>query len=291
MDEATYQRAVGRGELVRLRRGAYCDAAEWSERSSRDRHILRMRAVASASPRPLVFCGVSAAALWGMPIPGDWPTDVHIVSPRATGGRSRHGVVRHPIAHAVTETIDRFSLAVTDIAGTAVDMALALPFAQGVGCVDWALWRRNDFGTTRDALRAALAGRNPRYRYRHAEAVVDFATGLSDSYGESLTRGVIFELGFPVPELQVKFTDEQGDMQVDYFWRSDNIAGEFDGKSKYLRPAYGPAMPPGEAVWQEKKRQDRLRRQVATVVRIITADVVNPARLTALLLDAGLQRR
>ncbi|MCC6270310.1 MAG: type IV toxin-antitoxin system AbiEi family antitoxin domain-containing protein [Microbacteriaceae bacterium] len=291
LHESAYQRATARGELIRLRRGAYCDAIEWNELSLRDRYILRMRAVAAASAQPIVFCGYSAAAIWGMPIPDVWPTEVHIVSPCAAGGRSRHGVVRHPIADAVDSVVQRFSLTATDVAGTAVDMTLALPFAQAVGCVDWALWRRNEFRTTKTALRAELERRNPRYRKRHADAVITFGTTLSDSYGESLTRAVMHELGFPPPELQVRFSDEFGTMDVDYFWRSGRIVGEFDGKSKYLRPSYGPEIPPGEAVWQEKKRQDRLRRQVSTVVRIITADVMNPARLVSLLLDAGLPRR
>lgn len=101
----------------------------------------------------------------------------------------------------------------------------------------------------------------------------------------------MYELGFPVPELQVRFSDGQGEMFPDYFWPGPRVAGEFDGKGKYLRPAYGTQLTPGEIVWQEKKRHDRLRKQVSDVVRIVMADVMNPARLCEMLLDAGLQRR
>lgn len=291
LHDSAYQRAALRGELVRVRRGAYCDAKEWAELSSRQRYLLRMRAVMASSARQLVFCSYSAAAVWGMPIPGDWPTDVHVVSSVATGGRSRNGVVRHPIAHAVAHFAEHQGFSVTDVAGTAVDLALTLPFSLAVGCVDWALWRRNALRVTVEELRGELERRGPRYGRRQAEVVLDFATGLSDSFGESQARAVMHELGFPVPELQVRFSDRQGDMFPDYFWPGPRVAGEFDGKSKYLRPAYGPQLTPGEIVWQEKKRQDRLRKQVSSVVRVVMADVMNPDRLSEMLLDAGVQRR
>ncbi len=290
LNESTYQRAVARGELVRLRRGAYCDAAEWNRLSSRERYLIRMRAVAVSSTRSPVFCGHSAAAVWEMPVPLDWPSQVHVLSPPATGGRSRHDIVRHPIADAVEHVVEHQGFLVTDVAGTAADMALTLPFAQAVGCVDWALWRRNNFRVSKTAIGVELSRRAPRYRRRHAEAVLNFATEMSDSYGESLARSVMFELGFEPPQLQAKFRDEFGEMVVDYFWPGVRIVGEFDGKSKYLLPSYGAASTPGEIVWREKKREDRLRRQVAGVVRMVMADVMNPARFCRLLSGAGIPR-
>ncbi|MEO6944374.1 MAG: hypothetical protein ABI053_06650, partial [Lacisediminihabitans sp.] len=63
---------------------------------------------------------------------------------------------------------------------------------------------------------------DPRYRARHAQTVVDFGTSFSDSFGESVIRAVIHQLGYPAPELQVRFTDRQGHMDVDYFWRAEH---------------------------------------------------------------------
>ncbi len=226
-----------------------------------------------------------------MPVPDDWPEQVHILAPAARGGRSRPGVIRHPVIETVGEVVEREGLLVTGVARTALDVALALPFAQALGCVDWALWRKNAARVTKEDIRGELARRAPRYRRRHAEAVIDFATELSDSFGESMARGVIHELGFPTPELQVRFSDAEGDMFVDYYWRPENVAGEFDGKSKYLRPSFQADLEPGERAWREKKREDRLRRQVSGVVRVITAEVMDPPRLVKLLEDAGIHRR
>lgn len=286
-----YPHAARRGELVRVRRGFYCDSEEWAGLSSTERYLLKMEAVAIASAKPIVICSYSAAALWGMPIPDDWPAEVHVLGPAASGGRSRNGVVRHPIAHTVERVVDRGALVCTDVTRTALDVALSLPFTEAVACVDWALWRRTENRVAKDSIRRELDLLNPRYRGTHAEAVIGFATHLSDSFGESMARAVMWELGFPAPELQVRFSDDLGDMVADYFWRDRGLVGEFDGKSKYFRPVYGRPQPPEEVVWREKKREDWLRRQVSGVVRMTTADVMNPRRLAAILLDAGLSRR
>ena len=105
---------------------------------SRERYLLKVEAVALACQKPIVFCSYSAAALWGMPIPDDWPAEVHVLGPTASGGRSRNGVVRHPVAR------------------TALDVALSLPFTEAVACVDWALWRRNEHRVTVERIRREL---------------------------------------------------------------------------------------------------------------------------------------
>ena len=89
--------------------------------------------------------------------------------------------------------------------------------------------------------------------------------------------------------MQAQFRDDHGLIEPDYLWESVGQAGEFDGKSKYTRNEYT-AGNPGEVVWKEKKREDRLRRMVRGVTRIIAPDVENPARLVGLLLAAGVPR-
>ncbi|MBX3094796.1 MAG: type IV toxin-antitoxin system AbiEi family antitoxin domain-containing protein [Cryobacterium sp.] len=291
LHESAHPRAAQRGELVRVRRGVYCDSQEWQALTPRDRHVLRMRAVAASGSQRLVFCGYSAAAVWGMPVAGPWPENVHIVASSSLKQRSRYGVVRHPVADTVDRVVERDGLFVTDVARTALDLVLASPFAHAVGSADWALWRNNSLRVGKAEIQGELERVNPRYRRRHAEAVLEFATDLSDSFGESLARGVMRELGFETPELQVVFGDRAGDMIVDYYWPSVNVAGEFDGKSKYLRPSFQVELDPGERVWREKKREDRLRRQVAGVVRIIWSDLSHGADLARLLTEAGIPRR
>ncbi|MCW4386015.1 type IV toxin-antitoxin system AbiEi family antitoxin domain-containing protein [Salinibacterium sp. SYSU T00001] len=282
-------RAAHRGELVRLRRGAYCDVSEWAAMSDRERHVLRMRAVAAAAEAPLVFCGPSAAALWGMPSLDGFPREVHVLSEPASGGRSRNGVRRHPLTGSVPPVEEREGLLVTSLARTAVDVVRLSSFAEAVGCLDWALWRRNPHRVTQEEVRRELERSGIRYGVRHSNAVLDFGTHLSDSFGESMGRAVSHELGFPTPVLQARFVDAQGEMFTDYHWPDEGVIGEFDGVGKYLRDSGG--RDPGAVVVAEKKREDRLRRMpgVTAVARIIWREVRNPRELDVLLRDTGLR--
>lgn len=290
LSQSAYQKAALRGELIRIRRGAYCESSHWAGLSPRQRYLLRIRATVLASPRQPVLCSFSAAAVWGMPILDDWPTEVHVLAAQATGGRSKNGVRRHPVADTVRHIEGRDNLLVTGVARTALDVAMALEFAPAVAILDWALWRRNRLRVSLDEVRDELQWLDPRYGKSHADAVLGFATHLSDSFGESMTRAVIHELGYPAPELQVRFHDSKGNMDTDYFWRSERRVGEFDGLAKYLRPQYGQTnLTPSEIVWREKKREDRLRRQCDGVIRIIWEETRHPRQLDELLRESGLR--
>ncbi|PWB98089.1 type IV toxin-antitoxin system AbiEi family antitoxin domain-containing protein [Homoserinimonas hongtaonis] len=294
------QRAVLRGELIRLRRGAYCESDHWNELDARQRYLLRIRAVVAAAETPPVLCSWSAAAVWGMPVFDTWPDLVHVLGAPAAGGRSKNGVRRHPLARfdhvlgqrpsdAGVPIVEREGLLITGLAHTTVDVVLDSEFAPAVATVDWALARNNPVAIGSMDVEAELRRRAPRYRRSHAAAVIGCATRLSDSFGESMARAVMLQLGFPEPELQVKFTDIHGDMFVDYFWREQSIVGEFDGATKYLQAENYGTFSPSEVVWREKKRDDRLRRQVGTTVRIIWSDVRNPSALERMLREAGLR--
>src|SRR5690606_14933068 len=87
-------RAAERGHLIQLRRGAYVDPAHWESISDRERHILRVRAVAAAASTPIIAAGLSAASLWGIPIHGTWPDEVTVLDRWKGGGRSDPGVRR-----------------------------------------------------------------------------------------------------------------------------------------------------------------------------------------------------
>lgn len=289
LSESAYLLAERRGELIRVRRGAYCESSHWAQLSPVDRYLLKIRAAVAGSPKARVLCSFSAAAVWRFPILGEWPDAVHLLAPPATGGRSKPGIVRHPVIEPAEHIEEREGLLVTGVARTALDLVLASEFAPAVGSLDWALWRRNEFRVASDDVREELYRLNPRYRRWHAHSVIDFGTSLSDSFGESMTRASIHLLGYPAPELQVRFSDRQGNMDVDYFWRAERKVGEFDGVAKYLRSEYASGRTPGEIVVAEKKREDRLRRQCDGVIRIIWAETVKPRKLDLLLRESGLR--
>jgi hypothetical protein len=248
-----------------------------------------VKAVVEAADAPVVVAGISAAALWGMPVSGDWPTSVMLLQERRGGGRIEPGVRRTSVGHltAITEMVD--GVLATSLARTALDVARRAPFSEAVGSVDWAMWRQNPAAISQEALGREIELLGGARGFRHMARIATFATSLSDSFGESQARAVIHLLGFAAPELQVEFRDSQGAMFTDFFWRSIRVAAEFDGKQKYTRDKYT-AGDPSEVVWREKKRTDRLLRQISSVERIVMSDVSTPQRLAAILAEAGVPR-
>lgn len=250
-----------RDALVRLRRGVYVLAAEWAALGEDKRYLLRIRAYAAVAEGAAVYSHFSAAALWGLPVVGAWPTEIHLTASAAAGGRSRHGVVRHSQEHSV-DVVEHEGLRVTSVAATAVALARMLRFGQAVAVMDKALHQPRDGAalTTRAALEQACAqlGRVP--GRAAAGRALEFASPLSGSVGESMSRAGIFLLGFLAPELQVPHWDQAGLIgYTDFFWRGIGTVGEFDGLGKYLREEFTRGRTTADIVIAEKIREDRLR--------------------------------
>ncbi|MFO7690211.1 MAG: hypothetical protein R6W83_06605 [Cryobacterium sp.] len=256
------RRAVARGHILRLRSGVYLSAALWATLDPTERYLCRIRAYAVSSAQPPVFSHHSAAAIWGLPRPAAWPADVHITVPQASGGRSRHGVVRHAVQRQPL-TVERHGLRVSSVTDTAVDMARVLPFAEAVAMMDRAIHvpRQGVALATRDELERSLEALTGPARGRAAALRAgDFASTQSGSGGESYSRASIFLLGFVVPELQVRFDDALGFIAfVDFFWRSINRVGEFDGRGKYITEEFTQGRTTAQVVLDEKRREDRVR--------------------------------
>jgi hypothetical protein len=255
--------------LIRVRRGVYVLAAEWHALSADERYLRRIHAHAAVTEQPVVYSHVSAAALWGLPIVGAWPSDIHVSVTAAAGGRSRHGVVRHTQEHDLDVTMHE-GLRVTSVAATAVDLARVLRFGQAVAVMDMAIHepRGGQALTTMAELERAVAqlGRVP--GRTAARRVLDFASPLSGSTGESISRAGIFMLGFLLPELQVPHWDRDGLIGfTDFFWRGVGSVGEFDGLGKYLRDEFTGGRSTADVVIAEKIREDRLRALGFGVVR------------------------
>lgn len=247
--------------LLRLRRGVYTATEEWAALTPDQRYLRRIHAHASSTPGPAVYSHFSAAALWGLPIIGSWPKEIHLAIPAAAGGRSRHGIVRHP-HDSGCDVVDHDGLRVTSVAATAIALARVLPFAHAVAAMDKAIHepRRGRPLTTPQQLESVFAdlGRVP--GRSAARRVLDFASPLSGSPGESISRAGIFLLGFALPEQQTPFWDSDGLIGfTDFFWRTIGKVGEFDGNGKYLRDEFTGGRTAAEIVIAEKAREDRLR--------------------------------
>jgi hypothetical protein len=288
-ERADLARDQQRGLLLGIRRGVYVRRELWNTKTERERHIIRVRATVAAADQPVVVTGVSAAAVWGIPIAGSWPEDVMLLQDRPGGGRREPGVRRTSVGVATARPVLLGGIPVTTLARTALDIARTNTFSVAVGSVDWVLWRKNPGAISRDELAEEAEILRPVRGFRRIARVTEFATTLSDSFGESRARAVIHLLGFQSPVLQQQFHDSDGDIFPDFFWKSASVAAEFDGKQKYTRDEYT-CGDPSEVVWREKQREDRLRRQVGRVERILNWDVMQPGRLERILTDANVPR-
>jgi hypothetical protein len=112
---------------------------------------------------------------------------------------------------------------------------------------------------------AACAGRRGMPSARQA---VRFADGRAGSVGESRSRVAMARAWLPAPELQWSVIDAQGRLlgRADFALPIDRVLGEFDGRVKYGR-MLRPGQEPGDAVFEEKRREDALRDAGWEVVR------------------------
>ncbi|WP_256841679.1 hypothetical protein [Ornithinimicrobium cryptoxanthini] len=113
-----------------------------------------------------------------------------------------------------------------------------------------------------------------------AGGVAELADGRIESVGESRMRFVCIVGGIEVVP-QATIRDEQGTFvaRVDFLVRGTNVVLEFDGRVKYADAT-------GRALWDEKRREDRLRALGYVVVRVIWTDLADPMALVARIREA-----
>jgi hypothetical protein len=114
-----------------------------------------------------------------------------------------------------------------------------------------------------------------RRAWRALEQIDDRAESPLETYA----RLVLHRLPFPRPELQVNIFDEQGTFvaRLDAYWDDWGIATEFDGRGKYQTP---------QDLWDEKRREDRLRELGIVIIRLAFEDLRNHALVLAKLRSA-----
>jgi len=234
------ERLVSRGTLRSLRTGVYApDALVQSvAEDPAAAHLLQLAAAIAAGNSYAVGSHRSAAIVHGLSLIGR-SRAVRVELTRPPDGRGsksrRRGIQLHMAALAVSDVVVRRGVPVTSVARTVVDLARALPFAEGVAVADSAL---RDKRATRGELEAVLA-QCPRWPgIQRARQVVAFADPLAESVLESISRAAFHEHGLPLPELQVWVGGEDEIAgRVDFLWRQHRTIAEADGAVKYTGPA------------------------------------------------------
>lgn len=219
----------------------------------------------------------------------EFPAHVTVLDRWKGGGRSEPGVRRVSAAVDSAVVVRRDGMLVSSVARTTLEVARHSDFVSALGTVDWAIRDKNPDRITVDDLFAELDRLPISVGRRHLERCIRAGSVKSDSYGESLARALIIELGYEVPDLQVRFEAPRQTYFADFTWRRVAVIAEFDGKGKYLNDEWN-GKDPGEAVWREKLREDYLRSCGYTVIRLFWADLLSPERLIAKLDGVGVPR-
>ncbi|RNL79955.1 type IV toxin-antitoxin system AbiEi family antitoxin domain-containing protein [Nocardioides marmorisolisilvae] len=277
-DDRDLRRSIRDGEIVRIRHGAYAAAQVWADLDEVGRHVLRAHAVMLTHESAVALSHISGAALHGMKL---WDADlrrVHVTRLGAMGSRKHSDVAYHDdprlpgvleLAGAKTLSAARCALGAATTTSVEGGMVL-LDSAYHLGLL------------SQDALRAELEGMRRWPGTARLQITLRLASPGAESVGESRARFLFFFHGLPRPELQYPVYD--GDVLIattDFAWPELGVVGEFDGKIKYGR-LLKPGETPGDAVFREKRREDRIREVTGwRVVRLVWADLADPRRTAA----------
>jgi len=265
--------------LHRVRPGVYAPAQAWADLTPWSRYLLRVHALHLIRPGG-VFSHESAAALMGLPLFGH-PRHLHLFDARRDRSLSYGDVRVHTSADPRrTQTVAGIHL--TSVADTVIDLGRVLPPAFGLAVADAAMRR---FGVTEDRLRAVFEHRRDGRGRKRVSWLLDRASPVAESVGESLSRAVIEWCGFPSPVLQHEHRIEGRLYRSDFCWPHERVVGESDGWQKY--DANDPAGS-RDALREEKRREDALRRDGWRVARWDYAATLGVSGLRDALRLAGL---
>lgn len=269
-------RLVRLEEVTRVRQGAFVLSEAYAARSPDEQYRLRVVAVMLTRGVTDAASHHAGLAIWRVARFGGDLARIDVGVP-GSGGNSRSGVITH--AHdGAGDKVVRGTRTVS-LALALVQTAAWSGIEAGVCSMDDAL--HGGRCTVAD-LSQAIDRLQPQRRARAAAALarVDQA---SESVGESRTRLVLEALGF-TPVSQAVIRDGSWVARVD-FLVDGAVVVEFDGLVKYEGHTGR------EALAREKARESRLVELGYEVVRVVWADLADPARLAARLRQAQARAR
>ncbi len=272
-DAGDLARRIRRGEIVRVRRGAY---AQRLDAEIRRRHRQLIAATAPLLGPQAVLSHESAAVLHGLPTWADALRRVHATDrERRSGGHRRSQLHRHPGPLNDREVVELDGWPVTSLARTAADLGRTVALDRAIAFVDAAL----RLGLPRWQLDVQVSRARGRHGIGQLRFAASFADARAESVGESRSRLLIHRVGLPPPVPQYEIVDPvTGSIlaRADFGWEEQRTLGEYDGLVKYGE-LVRPGQTAGDVVYDEKRREDMLRDLGFEVARWTSPDLLRPA--------------
>jgi hypothetical protein len=251
----------------RLRRGVYCSAETRAAVPDTAVHRLECAAVLLSLACPVAVSHASSAFVHGLVVPAGALAEVRLTDPDdwRTGRGYRVSRAQLP----PDQEVDWGPFTVTSVARSLVDCAREWRLRDAVAAMDNALHRRL---VSPEELHEVVLGQRHWEGIAGAARAAGLADGRAESPLESFGRVQIVTSGLPVPELQVEVWDQHGFIgRVDAWYEDAAVAIEFDGAVKYSDPWRGRT--PAEVLWEEKRREDRLRATGVRPLRWAMSDI------------------
>lgn len=256
------------GELRRMRYGCYMRASAWESMGPHSRALERIRAHAhgtlTTSTGGLIYSHLSAARLHGLFL---WGVDdkVHVLHPvRPSSGRWGKDVRGHTGELAEDEIVVVGGLRVTSLERTIFDCARMLSYPKALVVMDHGL----RLGADRNMLETMALASGGKRGIRILRKALENADPRSESAGETLTRELMQRLCIKPPELQFRVGTRVGSHRLDFAWKEQKLALEFDGKTKYFD-----YKPTDEVIFEERRREKALMEDGWRFIRIEWKDL------------------
>jgi hypothetical protein len=233
-DDRTLRILVGKGELHRIRRGAFISADTWAGLDQLGRHRATARAVLRTAHPNAVLTHVSSvlehdAPCWGVDL-----SEVHLTRTDGLAGRREAGVVHHHGRLAAQEVVTRHGVPVSPCGRAAIELTTMASVEASLVSTNWLLAQR---ATTGDELAATVQ----RFRFWPRTLSSDLIVRLADPRcawpGEARLSHLMWREHLPKSEPQYPVYDELGNLValLDFALPKHGVFIEFDGLIKYAR--------------------------------------------------------
>ena len=281
------RRRIQRGEVVSPLPRLWASSAYWGSLDPAEQTLHILRGLHELHP-DWVFAGTSAAVAHGLCVSWSALRPILVVGGRS-GKKRVGGAVRALRVDGDAATVAG-GVPVTSLPRTALDCARLLGLRDGLAVVD-SMLATHALGREEFIEYVGLRGKSLEGAQR-ARLAAELGSDKSGSGGESIARAAMYELGFAMPELQVRVVDPVSGASffVDFCWRlpgGEVVYGELDGGEKYLNPAMTQNR---GAVWKmrrERIRESRLTSTGGRVMRFSLEDVRDDTRFSRLLSSFG----
>lgn len=244
------------GDWVRVRHGWYCTSEDWAGAGEHPvgRFALDVAAARRAVGEVAWVSRETMLRLVGLPTRDVARPHAIVVPPAGLTGRRYPGLQVRAAKVPHDHRTQVFGIPCTTTARSLADLAREQGFVDGLAAMDVALRSDATSSSDLDSVLGPMRGwpgvRDARLAVRHADA-------SRESPLESWSYAWMVLADLPLPQCQV-WVDES--TRVDFLWPNEAVVGEADGRLKY---AAGDA----DALWREKRRQERLERLGLRVVR------------------------